>query len=80
MKKGAFILTAFVAFAIVLAAGDFSAMADDYQLWNDVYTSTQSWSNWPATLAVILVEFPDVTHEGYYDGAGVWRPFDEVYT
>ncbi len=82
MKKRAFILIAVSTMVAILSIFIIFVKAEDNSnWWNDVYIegSTQ-YSNWPATLAVILVEFPDVTHEKYKDKDGVWQTFIKVYT
>lgn len=81
MKRNALFTAAALFLGIVIVMTFTLIVKADYTQWNnDVYTSSPTWNNWPTTLAVILVEFPDVTHERFQDGGGAWHDFQAVYT
>lgn len=55
MSKTVFISEVILVLGALMGEFSYWAIAGDYQLWHDTIQSSPAWSNWPATLAVILV-------------------------
>ena len=66
--------------AVAFVVTAYLAAGDDGAQWVDAVPASSVWNAWPTTLAVILVEFPDVTHEGFYDGSGNGVEFRTIHT
>ncbi len=81
MKRKALFAAAALFFGVTIVLTFALIVKADYTQWdNDVYISSPTWNNWPTTLAVILAEFPDVTHERYAKSPGDTVNFLKVYT
>ena len=81
MSKAVFISEVVLVLGALMGAFNYCAIAGDHQLWHDTIESSPAWSNWPDTLAIILVEFTDVKHDSFLDpNSGTMKRFKKVYT
>jgi len=81
MEKRIFISVIILALCTLIGLSNCLVIAGDYQLWHDTIQSSPAWSNWPDTLAIILVEFTDVKHDSFFSPeTGRMEAFQGVYT